>query len=59
VNYDTTVDYRVFGAIEAAKCGAVASLTRSVTPFSIESPHTGSMHYADTDDAGKLFLNNF
>ncbi|EAR91471.1 plasma glutamate carboxypeptidase (macronuclear) [Tetrahymena thermophila SB210] len=46
VNYETTVAYRGSGAIEAAKLGAVAALVRSITPFSIESPHTGSMSYA-------------
>lgn len=34
-NYSSTVRYRVRGAVEAAKVGALASLIRSVTPFSI------------------------
>jgi len=42
------VQYRSNGAIEAAKLGAVASLVRSVTPFSIESPHTGATSYDPT-----------
>ncbi|XP_042345618.1 carboxypeptidase Q-like isoform X2 [Plectropomus leopardus] len=47
VNYDTSGPYRVDGASEAAKVGAVAALIRSVTPFSINSPHTGVQHYQD------------
>jgi carboxypeptidase Q len=44
-SYGDTVAIRVRGAVEAARVGAVASLIRSVTPFSIQSPHTGSMSY--------------
>lgn len=43
--YGKTVDYRVRGAAEAAKVGAVAALVRSVTPKSVYSPHTGYMKY--------------
>ncbi|NIN70774.1 MAG: M20/M25/M40 family metallo-hydrolase [Gemmatimonadetes bacterium] len=45
VSYGKTVTYRVHGAIAAAKAGAVASLIRSVTPFSMRTPHTGQMLY--------------
>jgi carboxypeptidase Q len=43
--YGETVQHRVRGAIEAARLGAVASLTRSVTPVSLSTPHTGMMRY--------------
>ncbi|XP_054548072.1 carboxypeptidase Q isoform X2 [Talpa occidentalis] len=46
-NYSQTVQYRVQGAVEAAKVGALASLIRSVTSFSIYSPHTGVQQYQD------------
>ncbi|KAL3249234.1 hypothetical protein MRX96_056094 [Rhipicephalus microplus] len=45
VSYSETIKYRVNGATEAAKAGAVAALVRSVTPLSINSPHTGFMVY--------------
>jgi carboxypeptidase Q len=47
-NYGATVAYRRNGAIEAAKVGAVASVIRSVTPYSMRTPHTGSMAYDST-----------
>jgi carboxypeptidase Q len=43
--YGETVRYRTRGAIEASKVGAVACLLRSVTPFSLQTPHTGMMVY--------------
>lgn len=45
--YSATVKYRDNGAVEAAKVGGVASLIRSITPFSINSPHTGWQDYVD------------
>ena len=42
VGYSDTSIYRREGAARAARYGAIASLTRSVTDFSIYSPHTGS-----------------
>lgn len=45
VAYGQTVQIRANGAIEAAKAGAVASLIRSVGPFSMNTPHTGISRY--------------
>ena len=47
-SYRETVRYRSLGAIAAAKAGAVASLIRSVSSFSMQNPHTGAMRYYDT-----------
>ncbi len=43
--YGATVPYRSQGAANAAKFGAVATLTRSVTQHSLYTLHTGGMHY--------------
>ena len=43
--YGETVQYRTGGAVAAARAGAVASLVRSVTPYSQQTPHTGGMSY--------------
>lgn len=48
VDYGTTGAYRRQGAIAAAKAGALASLIRSVTPYSMRTAHTGSMSYDST-----------
>ncbi len=45
--YGETVSIRTRGAIEAAKAGAIASLIRSVGPFSMQTPHTGGMRYSN------------
>ncbi len=45
VSYGQTVAYRRDGAIAASKAGAVASLIRSITPYSMRTPHTGQMAY--------------
>lgn len=45
--YNRTVVYRTAGPSRAARLGAVAALVRSITPVSIESPHTGALEYAD------------
>lgn len=44
-NYGATVQYRGAGASRAARHGAVAALVRSVTPVSLQTPHTGAMNY--------------
>lgn len=46
--YGGAVDQRTYGAIEAAKVGAVAVLIRSITPALDDEPHTGMMRYADS-----------
>lgn len=45
--YGNTVKYRYRGGIEAAKVGAVASLIRSLGPFSMQTPHTGNSSYEE------------
>ena len=44
-SYGATVRYRGAGASRAARHGAVAALVRSVTPVSLQTPHTGAMNY--------------
>ena len=46
--YGRTVQYRMAGADAAASVGAIASLIRSVTPYSQQTPHTGTMAYGDS-----------
>jgi len=50
--YGKTVMYRVVGASEAAKLGAVAMLVRSITPLALQLPHTGTLEYEK--DAPKI-----
>jgi carboxypeptidase Q len=44
-SYGATVQYRGFGASRAARFGAVAVLVRSITPVSLQTPHTGALNY--------------
>lgn len=46
-SYGATVQYRSQGAIAASRAGAAASIIRSVTPYSQQTPHTGNMEYED------------
>jgi carboxypeptidase Q len=46
-SYGQTVAYRGVGPSRAAKYGAVAAVVRSVTPVSLQTPHTGSLRYLD------------
>ena len=45
--YGATVQYRGAGASRAARYGALAALVRSVSPVSLQTPHTGAMNYAE------------
>ena len=45
--YGETVQYRYRGASEAAKLGGIASLVRSVGPYSMNTPHTGTSAYEE------------
>lgn len=45
--YGQTVAYRGIGASRASKYGAVAAIVRSVTPVSLQTPHTGALRYLD------------
>jgi carboxypeptidase Q len=47
-NYGATVRYRSAGPSRAARYGAVAALVRSVTPVSLQTPHTGGLIYDET-----------
>lgn len=51
-SYGATVRYRTAGPSRAAQLGAVAVLVRSVTPVSLQTPHTGTLEYAP--DAPKI-----
>jgi carboxypeptidase Q len=44
-SYGATVQYRGSGPSRAARYGALAALVRSVTPVSLQSPHTGGLNY--------------
>ena len=48
VAYGEAVQYRAFGPDSAIQFGAVATLARSATPHSLQTPHTGALSYTDT-----------
>jgi hypothetical protein len=50
--YGRTVVYRVAGASQAAKQGAIGVLVRSITPLALQLPHTGTLQYSA--DAPKI-----
>ena len=50
--YGKAVAYRAVGADSASAVGGAAALVRSVTPHSLQSPHTGGM--APYDTTGRL-----
>jgi len=41
-DYGSTVGVRVSAAVWGASCGAVAALIRTIGPYSLQNPHTGS-----------------
>jgi carboxypeptidase Q len=45
--YNRTVAFRTGGPSRAARLGAVAALVRSITPLSLQSPHTGALEYTE------------
>lgn len=47
ISYGASVKYRSHGAARAARHGAVATLVRSVTPFSLYTLHTGQQDYEE------------
>jgi carboxypeptidase Q len=53
-NYGQTVQYRSGGAIAAARVGAIASMIRSVSSYSMRNPHTGTMNYDTTNTVPRI-----
>ncbi|MDT8347640.1 MAG: M20/M25/M40 family metallo-hydrolase, partial [Flavobacteriaceae bacterium] len=52
--YGPAVQYRVNGAKEAAKYGAIGVIVRSVTQKLDDFPHTGSMSYGELTEEQKI-----
>lgn len=53
-SYGEMVKYRFSGASKAAKYGALASVVRSMSSLSNDSPHTGAMGYDTTVSKTKI-----
>ncbi|HZJ43350.1 MAG TPA: M20/M25/M40 family metallo-hydrolase [Pyrinomonadaceae bacterium] len=47
-SYGATVRYRTAGPSRAARYGALAVLVRSITPVSLQTPHTGATVYEES-----------
>ena len=52
--YGEAVQYRTNGARWASERGGIAALVRSVTAYSLQSPHTGVMRYAGLGEHKKV-----
>ena len=52
--YGTAVRFRVRGAQLAARKGAIGCLVRSVTAYSLRTPHTGAMSYGDLPEDQRI-----
>ncbi len=52
--YGGTVVYRSNGARWAAERGGLAALVRSITAYSLDSPHTGAMRYSGGPDVPQI-----
>lgn len=47
ISYGNSVSYRTMSAIRTSKYGAIAVLVRSITPYSLQTPHTGIVNYQE------------
>ena len=54
--YGETVQYRYDGPNRAAEYGAIASIIRSIGPWSMNTPHTGTMGDYKSNKRSTLFV---